>query len=770
MKFLKGKIKYIYKIRKQIYFSFSTYVPLIILFAFILVPGLFPAMVSSESPVKIQYNFEPGEVLSYLQTLNLAIALESDPQIQFRVNLEWLVKIAVLEKSNDNITLAFQFNLKEKKVFGRKALIEKIGEEETKNLLLPYDLADEEYTRVIITDPQGNIHNHSYNFTQSFSFINNFMTAIISLPDSPLHPGDCYQVGQEEILKVNYTGEVSRPPYNFFYFSGGHPSGLVIYLINKQLGWPDKLEYSARYKAAGQIRQENFSLIFLDERKLKPEEMFLDPEIQVALVRAAITCWPQKVPAKVIEDLLASKSSEHQILGAAYCALKDLPDELPVEKYLKTKNPVVKFNLAKALFLRRGIQSALKDLENDSDPYLRNRTRNFFEKSDYFIPENLLPTFRELQAWYYQDQKPIQPDLEALPPEVLKTLIKFLKPANQLASGFFKYYPSSSPEDLNRPYYIYLPDDYDPAEVYPMIIYLGMGEGRGDLSLLSFYYALKKDDHLSRYILLVPQAFGHWWEPEVEQDLKKIWRRIIKDYSLDTDRLYLCGSSNGGMGTIFYATSFPDRFAALGENMGFPFLNRKEVSLDEDLDKLKNLFNTDIFISHGEADDQVSPEGDRKAFNFLKKNGQEVIYQEFPNKKHNIDPAEIINLITNLFDKSSRNPYPRKLYFIMTDGIYSQCYWLKIQEYSDLPVEVQAEIKDNSVNLKTKNVKKIKLYLDDNLVDLNKEIQVFINNQLEFQGRLSSSSENLLMSIKEKADPALAYQASLELEIIEVPR
>jgi hypothetical protein len=726
----------------------------------------------SPAGTKIQYNFEPGDVLTYLQTLNLAIALEANPQIQFRVNLQWLVKVAVLEKNKDKITLAFQYNLKDKKVFNREMLKQKLGGEETKYLLLPYDLADEEYTRIIITDSYGKIYNNSYNFTQSFSFINNFMSEILSLPTTPLQPGDSYEVGDEEKLKVNYTGEISRPPYKFYYFSGGHPSGLVIYLINKQLRIPDKLEYSARYQAAGQIRQENFNLLFLDKKKVDLNEMLTDPEIQIALVRAAITCWSQKVPAPIIDRLLASKNSEHEILAAAYCALKEIPEGLSIEKYLKSENPIVKFNLAKALFLWKQNLQPLQQLQNDRDPYLRQRVKNFLDKSDYFLPKDLLPAYSKLQAWFYQNQNNLQPDLEKLDPEVLKTLIKFLKPLNQKESGFFKYFPSSfpsSPEDFKRPYYLYLPDDYDPAEVFPLIIYLGMGEGRGDLSLVSFYYALKHNHQLSRYILLVPQAYGHWWEPSVEQDLRKIWRQVVRNYSLDTNRLYLSGSSNGGMGTIFYATSFPDRFAAVGENMGFPFLDRNNISIDQDLDKLKNLFYTKIFISHGAVDDQVTPEGDRQAFTFLKQNGSEVIYKEFPDKKHNIEPAEIINLITELFEKSQRNPYPRKLYFLMTDQIYSQCYWIKIQEYKTLPAEIEAEIKNNIITIKTKNVEKVKLYLDDNLIDLDQEIQVVINGEAEFHGELRPSSKDLLVSIKEKADPALAFGTSLELEIAEVP-
>lgn len=724
------------------------------------------ARTENQTPgTSVQYNLKPGDVLTHLQNLDLLVSLEDNSEAKFRVSLTWLVKTAVISAGAGEIKLASQYNLQERKIYGQEELEKVLGKQETDNLLLPYNSLSPYFSRLFTIDRYGKILDNSFNFIQSLSFVNSLMTKIMALPSSPLEAGQSYTIGEEgDELRVTFNGIMNRPPYELYSFAGGHPSGLVLYLFNKQLGVPDKLEYSARYRAAGQAREEKFSLLFLEKKHSNSAELFADQEVRLALVKAALQTRGLTVPAGLVKELLSSPYPDQQILGSAVCALKGIPEGLDLKPFLKHKNPVVRFDLAKALYLFQKNSDPMKKLTEDSDSYLRFRAKNFLENSDYVLTANQKATLNKLRRWFYLKDDSVLPELSGCPWPELHRLMAALKPESSRLSGFFKFFLSEELEDLKRPYYVYLPDDYDPAEKFPLIIYLGMGEGRGDIALLSFYNALQKDNSLAKYILVVPQAYGLWWDSSVENNLKRIWRQVFQKFSLDTNRVFLAGSSNGGIATYYYASSFPDRLAAMAESMGYPMLDRQNFDLTEDLEKLGNLLNTKVFLSHGLDDEHITPEGDLRAYEYLKKNKTEVRFKGLKGKKHNVEPAEIISLVREIFDQSSRNPYPKNIYFLATEPDYLQCYWIKILEYEALPAEVKSSVSDNEINLTTSQVKNLRLYLDEALVDFNRPVIIKLNDQVVFEGYVQPSTSQLLLSVREKADPAMSYCSFVDLK------
>lgn len=717
--------------------------------------------------VSIQYNLKPGDVISHLQNLDLLISLEANPEAKFRVSLTWVVKTVVISANAKEIKLASQYNLQEKKIYDQDTLEKILGKQETENLLLPYNSLSPYFSRFFTVDQTGKILDNSFNFIQSLSFVNTLMTRIMAVPSFPLEAGKSYTLGEEDgELLVTFNGIMSRPPYELYSFVGGHPSGLVLYLFNKQLGVPDKLEYTARYRAAGEAREEKFSLLFLEKKHFTSAELFADQETRLALVKAALQTRGLSIPAGLVQELLSSPYPDLQVLGSAVCALKGIPEGLVLEPFLNHKNPVVRFNLAKALFLFQNNSKPMAELAASSDAYLQFRAKNFLENSDYVLSANQKPVLDKLRRWFYQKDESLLPELTSYPRRELQKLLPALKPEASRESGFFKFYLSGEKEDLKRPYYLYLPDDYDPAEKFPLIIYLGMGEGRGDIALLSFYNALQKENSLAKYILVVPQAYGLWWDSTVETNLKRIWRQVFQKYSLDTNRVFLAGSSNGGIATYYYASSFPDRLAAMAESMGFPMLDRQNLDLSDDLEKLGNLLNTRILLSHGLDDEHITPEGDLQAYEYLKKNKAEVWFKGLKGKKHNVEPVEIISLVREIFDRSNRNPYPKNINFLATEPDYLQCYWIKILEYEALPAEIKSSVANNEIDLTTSQVKSLRLYLGEALVDFDQPVTIKLNGQVVFEGYVHPSTAQLLLSTKEKADPAMGYCFYVDLEQI----
>ena len=293
-----------------------------------------------------------------------------------------------------------------------------------------------------------------------------------------------------------------------------------------------------------------------------------------------------------------------------------------------------------------------------------------------------------------------------------------------------------------------------------------MGDGRGDYALNAVVTGLRKAGRLSRYILLVPQAHGLWWEPNAEGPLNRVLRSVFHSLSVDTNQVYLGGSSNGGMGTMFYGTHLPDRFAALASNMGYPVVERDFLTKPLlNLDLLKNLFNTKVFLSHGGDDDQVTPEGDRSAYALLKKGPLAATYVELPGKGHDIPIADVLDRALAVFDSRQRDPFPKRIDFVMNEPAYASCYWIEVEDYSALPAQVTARIQGNLVDVISSGVRQMKLSLDDNLIDLTRPVTVRVNAKEIFQGMLRTTAQSLLWSAKDRMDAQLGYGVTLDLDI-----
>lgn len=76
------------------------------------------------------------------------------------------------------------------------------------------------------------------------------------------------------------------------------------------------------------------------------------------------------------------------------------------------------------------------------------------------------------------------------------------------------------------------------------------------------------DDNLKDCILVMPQCPDEsTWADEVDK-IKEFTEIMIKDFSADTDRIYLCGLSMGGYGTWHTATKYPELYTAIAPCCG----------------------------------------------------------------------------------------------------------------------------------------------------------------------------------------------------------
>ena len=168
-------------------------------------------------------------------------------------------------------------------------------------------------------------------------------------------------------------------------------------------------------------------------------------------------------------------------------------------------------------------------------------------------------------------------------------------------------------------YRYYLPADYDPAQEYPLVLYLhgSGGAGTDNSTHVGNNPRVLIDKTESEYpaILVAPQlATASGWSVFNQQDLTlDVLDEVLTNYSVDFDRLYITGLSMGGFGTMHYLHVFnainPDalRFAAAAPIAG--------AGVEESL--APALQGTPVWLVHGDRDTAVDVAFSQESYNLL---------------------------------------------------------------------------------------------------------------------------------------------------------
>lgn len=226
-------------------------------------------------------------------------------------------------------------------------------------------------------------------------------------------------------------------------------------------------------------------------------------------------------------------------------------------------------------------------------------------------------------------------------------LITFLLCA-QLSDYTAEFFQSVSGDTLL--YRELFPQRIEQNKKYPLVLFLhGAGERGNDNSSQLTHGSMMFTNPVNREkypaFVLFPQcpADLYWPTPErpegfhqenpfpIDAEIskplamtKELLDKVINEYPVDTERIYIIGLSMGGMGTFDMICRFPDYFAA-----AIPICGGIDI---ERLSDLKTSAKFRIF--HGDADSVVPVRFSREAYIKLKQEGVDVEYIEFPGVDH----------------------------------------------------------------------------------------------------------------------------------------
>jgi len=193
-----------------------------------------------------------------------------------------------------------------------------------------------------------------------------------------------------------------------------------------------------------------------------------------------------------------------------------------------------------------------------------------------------------------------------------------------------------------QPYRVYIPEDYNPAHKYPLVIGLHGASGNED----SF---MRRDDFKEEarkrgYLLATPNGRGPFtgYRDAAGADVLEVLDRMLATYSIDPAQVFLTGHSMGGGGTWRVGFRAPDRFAALAPIAGAP--PPKEV----DFDAAQGM---PVLFSAGVKDRTVSIENVRRLAEAAKRELNNLTYVEYPEDGHSDVPDSAMIPIFDFFDE-----------------------------------------------------------------------------------------------------------------------
>lgn len=186
---------------------------------------------------------------------------------------------------------------------------------------------------------------------------------------------------------------------------------------------------------------------------------------------------------------------------------------------------------------------------------------------------------------------------------------------------------------LTIPYRLFVPENYNSANKYPLVLALhGSGERGSDNTrhVNNYRLATVWADSINQIkypaFVLAPQcpSNGSWFSsfpvdryPAAAETnvVIKILDSLMEEFSIDKSRLYVTGLSLGGYGTWDLIARYPDKFAA-----AIP------MSGGGDLQSIPALLHIPIWNFHGRLDNAVPIIRSTELLDAFKTNGRDVLY------------------------------------------------------------------------------------------------------------------------------------------------
>ena len=331
-----------------------------------------------------------------------------------------------------------------------------------------------------------------------------------------------------------------------------------------------------------------------------------------------------------------------------------------------------------------------------------------------------------------------------------------------------------------------------PQDGYPVFIYLHGSGPRENEWATGLRLARMFQDGPSMYVVpQIPQEgeWYRWWQRSKQWAWEKILRILLSMPEVDKNRIYVFGISEGGYGSQRLASFYADYWAAAGPMAGGePLVNAP----------VENIGNVPFSFLTGDKDYMFYRHLLTKTTGEKLDSMQRIYPNEYkhrveliPDKGHSIDYTPT----TPWLAQHKRNAQPRHFIWenLEMDGLKRNAFYNLQVLKEDNAFRTQYEFTanaDNSIDLKVDAVKynttwkdprwgidmlfskdltpaqhgHLRIFLSDQLVDLNQKVTIRINGKEVFNGKIKGSKKAQKLASELWGDPMRNFKHAIEVK------
>lgn len=382
-------------------------------------------------------------------------------------------------------------------------------------------------------------------------------------------------------------------------------------------------------------------------------------------------------------------------------------------------------------------------------------------------------------------------------PEYFDTIYYALKKGKQYSfnvkTGFIKHYYLNS-NRIGHHSIIFIPHDYNPSKKYQVRFFLHGGVSSKNIEQISNWINMKDTAwNTVEYIGIYPAAWksSKWWNYSQYENISNLLNFVKENYNVAENEVSMTGISDGATGIYylsnFYATPFSCFFPFIGSMESLIWLNSRSIYL-------QNYNGLSFFIVNTKKDNIFKFEIVLPYINALKNVSNNITFFHIDTSGHSIGWYPLLQDTINQFRIAHiRNPYPDKITFA-TENTDSLCrkFWVKvikigktkgesnIDDYNNVEIEskkytafphkyftglIDVNKKGNSVEVKTKGIKKYSLLLSPDHFDFTKPIKIFTNGILSFDGLITKDIKTLLHYNLLDNDRTMLYGNEIQITV-----
>ena len=273
-------------------------------------------------------------------------------------------------------------------------------------------------------------------------------------------------------------------------------------------------------------------------------------------------------------------------------------------------------------------------------------------------------------------------------------------PVDPVAPGVLER-ETDCPDGFRRPFWLYVPENYDAKKNYPMVVCLHgscaqmpmRGRNGGEAPAqraLNYWKDNLPDVWKSEVVLLgcaagVPETNANavWYFKNGEENVLHMIAEAKRIVGVDDNRVFVSGHSDGGNGSFGFAFRRPDAFAGylpMNGNFTVPMMDETPIWWE-------NLIGQKIYAFNGKAD-ELYPANELTPFYDLANSlGADIKYKVYDDLTHDIAPVvanEVRVSLDERIAKWKRDLKPTELDWTCTDPARGHRAWISIDAIRDL--------------------------------------------------------------------------------------